>query len=224
MTDELAIDLKAKAVIFDCDGVLVDSEKHSCYALNVLFERLFGVDIGTDYSQVLGKSVKDGFQYYLSKHELTYDGNMEVLYREKEQVYQDLVRGSLQAFPGVVDLIESLLSRGTLVAVGSSGSHEKIAFSLSQACLDSYFEVVVSSADVPRGKPFPDLFLRSSDLLGVDPSHCAVIEDSVSGVQAAKAAGMMAVGVTNSFPRAVLEEAGADIVVGSLEEFLPLSL
>ena len=211
-----------QGIIFDCDGVLVDSEKLSCGALNVIFEKYFQVDIGTDYSHVTGKSVKDGFKYYIETFHIQVPPSLELsdLYIEKERIYQDSARNSLKSFPGVTELIDFLKKPTFSMAVASSGSHEKINFNLTQAKLDSYFSLITSADEVVHGKPHPDLFLHCAQKIGVDPKHCLVIEDSVSGIKAAKAAKMLAVGVTNTFAEKNLVAAGADKIVTRLDELL----
>lgn len=211
-----------QGIIFDCDGVLVDSEKLSCGALNVIFEKYFQVDIGTDYSPVTGKSVKDGFKYYIETFHIQVPPSLQLsdLYIEKERIYQDSARNSLESFPGVTELLDFLKKPTFSIAVASSGSHEKINFNLTQAKLDSYFSLITSSDEVVHGKPHPDLFLHCAQKIGVDPKHCLVIEDSVSGIKAAKAAKMLAVGVTNTFAEKNLVAAGADKIVTRLDELL----
>lgn len=211
-----------QGIIFDCDGVLVDSEKLSCGALNVIFEKYFQVDIGTDYSHVTGKSLKDGFKYYIETHHIQVPPSLDLteLYVEKDRVYQNSAKNNLQSFPGVVDLLNFLKKTTFSIAVASSGSHEKIDFNLTQAKLDSYFSIISSADEVAHGKPHPDLFLLCAQKMGVDPKHCLVIEDSVLGIKAAKAANMLAVGVTNTFAKKSLVTAGADMIVTRLDELL----
>lgn len=211
-----------KGVIFDCDGVLVDSEKLSCSALNVVFERHFQIDIGSDYSQVLGKSLKDGFKYYIETYNLIIPSSLKLtdLYNEKDRAYQDLARNNLQTFPGVKKLLNFLQNTSYKVAVASSGSLEKINFNLHQGKLEGYFSIISSADEVQHGKPQPDLFLLSAKKMNLNPENCVVIEDSVSGIKAAKAANMMAIGVTNSFDGQILLSAGADRIVTRLDELL----
>ncbi len=211
-----------QGVIFDCDGVLVDSEKLSCSALNVVFEKHFQIDIGSDYSQVLGKSLKDGFKYYIETYKLTIPSSLQLsdLYLEKERAYLDLARNNLQAFSGVKELLNFLQNKSYKVAVASSGMLEKINFNLHQGKLETYFSIISSADEVQQGKPEPDLFLLSAKKMNLNPENCVVIEDSVSGIKAAKAANMYAVGVTNSFDEKDLLAAGADKIVTRIDELL----
>lgn len=211
-----------KGVIFDCDGVLVDSEKLSCNALNVIFERHFNVDIGRDYSPVVGKSVTDGIRYYLSKHNINVSDSVDIvkLGKEKDEAYMSVARNKLQSLPGVLDLLDYLQNKKILKSVASSGSINKITFNLEQSKLQKYFQIISSADEVKRGKPNPDLFLLSAKKMNLDPQQCVVIEDSVSGIRGAKAADMLAIGVTNTFDKNSLVSAGADVVVTRLDELL----
>ena len=209
-------------VIFDCDGVLVNSEKLSCRALNVVFEKYFQTDIGTDYSHVLGKSLKDSFKYYIESFQLELPPsiNLSELYLEKDLVYQKLARNNLESFPGVVELLDYLQDTSLTITVASSGTHDKINFNLQQGKLDKYFSLITSADEVQQGKPHPDLFLLSAQKMNLDPERCMVLEDSVSGIKAAKAAHMTTVGVTNSFSKEILHDSGADVIVHRLDELI----
>jgi HAD superfamily hydrolase (TIGR01509 family) len=173
-------------VIFDCDGVLVDSEPLSN---RILAERLTALGLPTtteqsmaDYmgrswascraliEERLGRSLPEGFA----------DGYHEELYAA--------LRAEVEPVAGVVAALDALT---TPVCVASSGSHEKIRTSLGTTGLLARFEGRIhSAADVEHGKPAPDLFLHAARSHGADPARCAVVEDAVAGVQAGRAAGM----------------------------------
>ncbi|MHA2170767.1 MAG: HAD family hydrolase [Candidatus Kariarchaeaceae archaeon] len=199
-----------QAVIFDCDGVLVDSEQMSCGALNVVFESVFGVDIGIDYSPVVGTSLESSLQYYLDKFDLKYD-NIEDLATMKEEAYINMAKDSLLSFPNCVEFIQLLLQHNKRIAVASSGSHSKIKFSLTTVGLEKYFHIITSTTEVSHGKPAPDIFLLTAEKLQIRPSNCLVIEDSISGIQAAQAAGMRVVAFPGSFPNDQLIQTGAHL-------------
>jgi phosphoglycolate phosphatase len=209
-------------VIFDCDGVLVDSEKLSCYALNLVFEKYFNVDIGSDYSNVLGKNLNDSFIYYFNKFNIRLPPpvTFENLYFEKDNEYQNLARDILRPFPGVVELLDFLKKKKIEVCVASSGTLEKIEFNLNQTKLRKYFNIITSSDEVTKGKPDPELFLLSAKKMQIDPNRCLVIEDSLSGIEAAKKANMTVVGVSNTFKTDELLQSGADKVVKRIDELI----
>lgn len=222
MEDFFSKNSNIKGVIFDCDGVLVDSEVLSCGALNVIFKKYFNVDIGRDYSHVTGKSLKDGFKYYIETHHIQVPPSLRIsdLYKEKDQAYMTVARNKLKLFPGVLELLEYIKKSNLGVSVASSGTPEKIKFNLEQGRITDYFKIITSANEVENGKPHPDLFLLSAQKLSLQPTECAVIEDSVSGIKAAKAANMIAIGVTNTFDEPTLQKAGADIIVTKLNELI----
>lgn len=213
-----------KGVIFDCDGVLVDSEVLSCNALNVIFEKHFKIDIGNDYSPVIGKSVIDGINYYISKHKISVPASLDItkLGEEKDETFMSLARDTLKSFPGVIILLEYLQTEKISKCVASSGSLEKITFNLQETKLLKYFEIISSSQEVIKGKPNPDLFLLSAKKMNLRPEECVVIEDSVMGIKGAKAAHMMAVGVTTSFKKDDLLLAGADVIITRVDDLLTI--
>ena len=115
----------------------------------------------------------------------------------------------MSTFPGLPELLDRLHGDSRKMAVASSGRLPRIRFSLAETGLGGYFETVCSATEVENGKPAPDLFLLAAQRLGVPPSCCIVIEDSVPGIQAAVRAGMRGLGFTSSHPAPVLREAGA---------------
>ena len=209
---------KYKGIIFDNDGVLVDSEYLSCYALNVLFENIFGIDIGRDYSKVLGTSDEYAIKYYLKKHGIN-KFDLENLKIEKGKIYFEIAKDKLKTFPHLERLLLKLKDNMKL-AVASSGSHEKIKFSLDQIKCRNYFDYIFSTEDVSKGKPNPDLFLHTAKVMKLKVEECVVIEDSINGIKAAKSANMDVIGFTSSFSEEELKGAGADIVIRSFKELL----
>lgn len=211
-----------KGVIFDCDGVLVDSELLSCGAINVIFEKYFNVDIGHDYSSIIGNRLEDTFKFYLEKFDISIPStiNLTDLYKQKDQEYQNLARGKLHLFPGVEELLKNLINRTIKISVASSGTPEKIKFNLHEGGLTKYFTILTSAVEVQNGKPHPDIFLLSAQKMHLKPENCLVVEDAVAGVKAAKAAGMMAVAVPNTFDKQFLIEAGADKIITRLDELI----
>ena len=201
-------------VIFDCDGVLVDSE-----AIVIEIEAALLTDAG------FPMSVDDVAERCVG---LSYPDMMALLNREfgkpvPEELAQQIQQDALAAFPGqlrAVDGIRALLADLTLPrCVASSSNIDRILLSLGLTSLDSHFEVdhIFSAQMVERGKPAPDLFLLAAERMGVAPDRCIVIEDSPHGVTAARAAGMDVVGFVgggHARPslRTRLEAAGADRV------------
>lgn len=206
-----------KAVIFDCDGVLVDSEPVSCLASALaLTEKGFKTNVEEIKAKMIGKSVKEMLGYFEARDGIHADLNE--LNQAIEKHYFRLAE-SLKPMPGIDGLLEQLFNRGIPLAVASSGSYQKIAFSLEKTNLRKYFTVICSTVDVPKGKPEPDLFLYAAQKLGFRPENCMVVEDSIYGVSAGKKAGMYTLGYASSFPREILTQTGADAVIEDYQEF-----
>ncbi|MER5944392.1 HAD family hydrolase [Streptomyces sp. NPDC001928] len=191
-------------VIFDNDGVLVDSEPIS--------NRLLAA-----YLTELGHptSYEDSIRDYMGSamhriHDLVLERTGRRLPEDFDDVFHARVFAAfereLKAVPGAVDVLEKLVGGGVPYCVASSGSHERIRVGHRTTGLDRFFEDgrVFSSQDVGRGKPAPDLFLHAAERMGVAPARCLVVEDSPLGVQAAVAAGMDVYGFTEMTPAAKL--------------------
>ncbi|MFS4091947.1 HAD family hydrolase [Streptomyces sp. AF1A] len=207
-------------IIFDNDGVLVDSEPISNRHLAA-------------YLTELGHptSYEDSLRDYMGSamhriHDLVLERTGQRLPDDFDDVFHARVFAAfereLQPVPGAVDVLEKLTADGTPYCVASSGSHERIRVGHRTTGLDRWFtgEHIFSSQDVGRGKPAPDLFLYAAERMGVAPARCVVVEDSPLGVQAAVAAGMDVYGFTAMTPAARL--AGATQLFGSMGELADL--
>ena len=206
----------ARAVIFDNDGVLVDSEPISLLAYrNAIWEQ--GVQLAEeDDERYCGLTDAD----IIKDMESVYGKHLDLArFQERKRVlyFEYAQERPLPAFEGVRDFVQALRTAGMPYILASSGSREKIAFNLGRAGIAELFPAIVSGEDFHRGKPDPEIFLKSAEKLGVAPAECVVVEDSINGLKAARAAGAIAVGITNTFRRAQLEPY-ADLVVDSLTE------
>lgn len=204
------------AVLFDNDGVLVNSEPLSGIAyLRGIEEqglKLTDADLERNTGLTDADIVTDLQEHYGVKLD------EELFSKRKAVIYKELVmNGKLEAFAGTRRLLESLRDAGIPYALASSGSPGKIRFNLEQAGIADLIPVYVSGEELERGKPDPDVFLKAAAKVHVDPSRCFAIEDSLNGLRAARAAGMFAIGITNTFPRQKLEPL-ADLVIDSLDE------
>lgn len=216
-------------LLLDCDGVLVDSERMSCGAWNPVFSRHFSVDIGNDYSPILGTSADDTIRHFASRFSLDIPADLaESLKAEKEAEYVRMSSGHLMAFAGVEELLRWARVSSWPMVVASSGSRAKILHNLKESRLLPLLEgvPVVSASEVKRGKPEPDLFLEAKSriasllLAGSDELMFIVVEDSVHGVVAGKRAGCHVIAVANTFPAADLAAAGADYVAADMHDVL----
>lgn len=207
-------------IIFDNDGVLVDSEPViNAAAIRGLME--YGVAARPeDFLPFVGAGEDRYIGGVAEKYGLAYRVEMKDRVHE---IYNDMINASLRPHPGVMAVLSTLSDMPGKIALASSSDHVKIRASLDAAGIPAdAFDLIVSGEEVPRKKPSPDIYLETARRIGADPSECVVIEDAVNGVQAAKAAGMVCVAVTNSFSREQLEKAGADYIVSALPEILSL--
>jgi HAD superfamily hydrolase (TIGR01509 family) len=173
-------------VIFDCDGVLVDSEpiaaRVGAEVLADLGWRVTPEELIRRFAGCTDQHWRDSIESELGR---SLDDDWEEPY---QSWYKDAFDAELEAVPGVVDVLKSL---GVPFCVASNGSHEKIRKNLRRVGLLTAFEGHIFSAeDVREGKPAPDLFLHAAHSMRVPPARCAVIEDSPTGLAAARAAGM----------------------------------
>lgn len=177
-------------VIFDCDGVLVDTER-----LAVRLEVQLLAELGWEITEaeiverfvgVSDAAMERMLEEHLGRSLTGWVASVEPRYRA---VYE----ADLAPVPGVVEALDAIQQAGIATCVASSGTHDKMQFTLGRTGLAQRFPGrVFSATEVERGKPAPDLFLHAAASMGVDPRRCAVVEDSRPGVEAALAGGMRA--------------------------------
>ncbi|HVJ22278.1 MAG TPA: HAD family hydrolase [Polyangiaceae bacterium] len=200
-----------RLVIFDCDGVLVDSEPIACRTTAETMTEL-GIPTTAEEAHLLflGDTLANVIRGIEARATRPLpDGWPE---RMQENFWAEL-RRSLQPMPGAAEAVQAVLGAGLLACVASQGAMAKMELTLGVTGLWPLFEGRVFSATmVARPKPFPDLFLYAAAQCGVDADRAVVVEDSPKGVQAAVAAGMRALGYARSVPGEILSEAGAEVL------------
>ena len=207
-------DDKDMGVIFDLDGVLVDTgwahkqswfdlaEKEGFSMSDEFFYNTFGMQNYMIIPMLLGR-------------ELPRD-EVDRMADWKEQRYREIIVDHLEPAEGAKSLLDALRGKGFRTAVGSSAPRANLDLVLGSADLRNFFDACVSGEQVEHSKPAPDTFLKAAEELGLAPGRCAVVEDAVQGVEAGKAAGMPVAAVTTTRKRADL--AIADVIVDSLAE------
>jgi HAD superfamily hydrolase (TIGR01509 family) len=211
-------------IIFDMDGVLCDSEAFMAEAGCAMFRQVHGVEV-----------VPGDFHPFSGMGEDRYLGGVANRYgvtltmpRDKIRAYElylDIVRGRLQPLPGCREFIASCRKRGLKLAVASSADWMKVVGNLRELGLPpSQFDAVVSGSDVQHKKPHPEIFLKAAALIGLEPRQCVVVEDAVSGVTAAQAAGCRCLGLTTSLDAETLRKAGATWIAADLSRVSPADL
>jgi HAD superfamily hydrolase (TIGR01509 family) len=214
-----------RAIIFDMDGVLTDSEWFIAEAGRLMFLETHHVEVThDDFKDFVGMGENRFLGGVAEKYHIT-DFCIE---RDKEKtyaIYAELIRGRLKAMPGAVEFVRAAKERGLKTAVATSTDYTKMAASLEAIGLDQgTFDATVNGLDVERRKPFPDLFLEAAGRAGAAPENCWVVEDSVSGVRAAKAAGMRCLGLLTTDSEEAVRSSGADIVARDLSAVSPDAL
>lgn len=198
--------MQIKGVLFDMDGVLVDSEEYIFEATKLMLaehgvkakkeDALHFVGMGEN-KYIAGIAQMNGFEVDIERDKArTY------------QIYEQITRGKITALPGAIEFIEMCLSKGLKIAVASSADKIKVLINLREIGLSANsFHAIVTGEDVELKKPFPDIYIKATKMIGLKPHECLVVEDAISGVKAGKAAGCKCLGLTTSFPSNLLTEA-----------------
>ena len=207
------------AVVFDLDGVIVDSEHVWDEVRQQLAEERGGRWHDRASRDMMGMSSVEWSRYMhdvIGLEETPEEINAEVV-RRLEAIYRE----RLPLIPGAVEAVQTLAERWPL-GLASSSNRELIDFVLDVSALDRFFRATVSSEEVPRGKPAPDVYLEAARRLEAAPERCAAVEDSEAGIRSAKAAGMRVIAIPNPhFPPAAEALEAADVVLESVAELTP---
>lgn len=211
--------MSVTAVVFDLDGVLVDSEQLWDRARRELVEERGGVWREDATRAMMGMSSREWSRYL--HDELQVDLEPAEISAAVVAKLEQLYREQLPLLSGARAAVLALAQRWPL-GLASSANREVIDLVLELAELEDSFAATVSSEEVPRGKPAPDVYLEAARRLGVAPTDCAAVEDSTNGLRAAAAAGMRIIALPNrAFPPAEDALQLADVVIGSLDELRP---
>ncbi len=207
------------ALIFDMDGLLVDSEPFAEAAMRS-FLRRYGHDLTMEVSErLLGRRVPEAIAFVSGHYGLVDD------VAELNQIYNELrlaaIRGNLRPLPGAAELIAFGREAGLRLALATSNMREHVDLSLTETALAGLFDAEATGDEVARGKPEPDIFLLAAERLGVDPAGCVVLEDSPAGIAAAKAAGMSALWVPQLKPGVSSPSTAADATLPDLLQAIP---
>lgn len=214
-----------RMIVFDCDGVIADNEPvHLRCFQKVLGEEGIPLTEKEYYDVYLGMDDKGCFSAVLTAHgQPVTPSRINDLVERKARYYEETIKRELVLFPGVTSLVKQA-SHHYRLAVASGALRHEIELILKAAGIREAFKVIVSAEDVSAGKPDPEGFQKALSRINtaspipdpaITPSECLVIEDSIAGIEAAKAAGMRCLAVTHSYSRDALRQ--ADLIVSSLE-------
>ena len=204
------------AIIFDMDGVIVDNHRYhheswmEFFAQNSIemTEEQYKAQVNgrvmhTILPELLGRS--------LTREEIQAYGG------QKEQAYRNLYRSHIQPTPGLENFLKELKQQNIPRAIATSAPTENVDFTMEHTGLRHYFPVIVDDTMVSRGKPDPEVYLKSGYQLGVPPERCVVFEDAILGIQAGKNAGMAVVAVATTHTREELAETEADYIIDDFQ-------
>jgi HAD superfamily hydrolase (TIGR01509 family) len=203
-----------KAIIFDLDGVVIDSE-----ALWFQAGKELCAEYGHEYTKELYKHVMGGNGPRVIKNAFKLKDSEEQVFRRLVGKFISLVeRHGVKTMPGIHALLERT-KKGFLLALASSSPQDRIDFFIDKTGLRNYFSAIISGSIIENTKPAPDIFLLTAEKLRVKPDQCVVIEDSPNGVKAAKSAGMRCIALKNpNIPETELRKAMSDIIISNLDE------
>jgi beta-phosphoglucomutase len=214
--------MRTYGVIFDMDGVIVLSEEaHWLSWREAALKR--GVDLAYEtFLSCFGRVNADCVRIMIGE-DVSADEAAQIA-EEKEAAMRAIIRDRVPLAPSVVDLLGALARDGARLAVGSSAPPENVDLVLDGGRIRAHFAAVVDGSQVKRGKPAPDVFLLAAERMGIRPSECAVIEDAPAGIQAARAAGMTAIGLATTHTALQLREAGAHVVYPAMPDLTSASV
>jgi beta-phosphoglucomutase-like phosphatase (HAD superfamily) len=189
---------RSQAVIFDMDGVIVDSEpRHEAAFLEVVREIGYGERLSLRFEDFVGRSDHELWQAFIKTHQPPH--TLEELLELKRERVIEIIRREQPLFEGLTSLVKNI-APGYRLGVASGSERLVVEEVLALQGLRKFFQAAVTASDVQQGKPAPDIFLRTAELLEVTPKNCWVIEDSKPGIAAGLAAGMRVIAITNTYP------------------------
>jgi HAD superfamily hydrolase (TIGR01509 family) len=206
-----------KTVIFDMDGVIVDTEPVHHHSYNQHFKQL-NIEVNAEmYASFTGNSTKNIFERL--KIQFNLDEDVATLVETKRNLFNDAFdnKEDLYLLDGVEDLIKDLYDNGMQLVLASSSATVTINRIFNRFGLHKYFTHIVSGEDFPKSKPHPAIFLRAAELANTPVENCIVIEDSTNGIMAAKAAGIYCIGY-DSFHSKLQDYSLADVVITDFKE------
>jgi beta-phosphoglucomutase len=206
-------------IIFDMDGVLVDSARPHLESWRQLAREVGREVSEAQFHETFGRQNRDIIPLVFGE---TSEKGIQSLADRKEAIYRALIADEAPIIPGAVELVRQSAEQGARLAVGSSGPRANIDLVVGAMGVRDLLSVIVSGDDVRRGKPHPDVFLAAAERLKLPPHRCVVIEDAPAGVEAAHRAGMKCVAVMTYHAESALEP--ADLIVKELRQVMPSDL
>ena len=205
-----------RALIFDMDGLLVDSEGLAAVAMDRLLDDYQVARVPSVHAKLLGRRLVEALA--IVREDYGMEEDVEILIARYSDLRIEALRGAVLPMPGAADIIARARLAGLLIGLATSGLRIHADISLQETDLAGSFDSETTGDEVTRGKPAPDLFLLAAERLGIEPADAIVLEDSPLGVEAAKAAGMRAIAVLGHPGREAVFPVAPDIVVENLDQ------
>lgn len=205
---------KLKAVLFDIDGTILDNNEYHKKAW-MQYLKGQGREISDeDFNEFInGRTNMDAVLHIYGK--MTED-EAKKYYLKKEEIYRRMYESHIAPIKGLTEFLKELKEHNIIMALATSGIQENIDFMFEHVPIKQYFKTIIQAKDVDKGKPEPEIFLKTAEAVGIPAGNCIVFEDSISGVQAGKAAGMKVIALTTTHSPEELHE--ADLVIKDYTE------
>jgi len=207
-----------KAIIFDLDGVIIDSEPVHEEAERIICKKY---NIKTPRfnwkKNFKGKTAVDIFEYIIANFGSD-DISIPEIVADYRKIFLALAKEKIQPIPGALQFIKGAKPHVNKIGLTTSNDKEAQQMAFDKFQLHDYFDAIITSNDISQGKPHPEPYIKTAAKLQILPQNCLVIEDSDNGIISARNAGCITVGLTTTFPREKLLEVGADYIVDSFEE------
>jgi HAD superfamily hydrolase (TIGR01509 family) len=206
-----------KAIIFDMDGVLVDSEQIKYKAIRMAFKELFNADLPENDINWIGKDEITNTKYFMDMFNLKED-NSKVIRKKRDNYNLLLMAGEVKPIMGSISFLKMITDNGLKTALLTNSIKEDVDGIINCFNLGKHFNFILSREDVRAPKPNPEGYLLALEKLKLKSEECIAIEDSPSGIKAAKSAGIRCVGITTTHEKSKLAE--ADMIIDSFSELI----
>lgn len=208
------------AFLFDMDGVLIDSNPFHKIALKD-FCKKYGQDLSEEqlHAKIYGRTNRD---WITNVFGVLPEAQLKAYAEEKEKLFRNIYQNHVQPLNGLIGFLDQLDAYTIKRAIATSAPRANVDFTIKHTGIGSYFDTILDESFVSKGKPDPEIYLKTAAALGFDPKNCVVFEDSLSGVAAGKAAGCKVVGISTTHSAAELNE--SDIVMPDFEGINALEL
>lgn len=205
-----------KAVLFDLDGTLLDNNQFHYDAWKKYLKEHDNRDMSDEdfKDNISGRTNQDAVEHLYDKKMSEEEASK--FYLKKEEIYREMYAPHIGPINGLIDFLKDLHEHNVVMAISTSGIPVNIEFMFEHVAIKKYFKEIIKAEDISKGKPDPEIFLKTAEVLKIPAENCIVFEDSTSGVEAGKAAGMKVVALTTTHSPEELNK--ADLVIKDYTE------